>query len=74
MLKVFNADITTPDHFVVTLELVPGRQSTGQSVDTLTGIAKDAFDDGRVSAVSITDNLHSNRFRQIFSAMKLLSC
>lgn len=56
MLKVFNADISSPDHFVVTLELVPGRQSTGQSVDTLTGIAKDAFEDGRISAVSITDN------------------
>ncbi|SLM31944.1 Methylenetetrahydrofolate reductase [Desulfamplus magnetovallimortis] len=60
MLRVFNSDITEADNFVVTLELVPGRESTGRSVDTLTEIAKDAFSDGRVSAVSITDNPGGN--------------
>ncbi len=60
MLRFFDQEIATPDNFIVTLELVPGRQSTGRSVDTVLGIAKDAFDDGRISAVSITDNPGGN--------------
>ncbi len=60
MFRVFNNDISTPDRFVVTLELVPKRESTGISTDTLVGIAKDAFADGRISAVSITDNPGGN--------------
>ncbi len=60
MLRVFQTDILDPEQFVVTLELVPGRESTGRSVDTVMGIAKDAFSDGRVSAVSITDNPGGN--------------
>ena len=60
MLRVFQNDILDPKRFVVTLELVPGRESTGRSVDTVMGIAKDAFADGRISAVSITDNPGGN--------------
>ncbi len=60
MLRVFQTDILDPEQFVVTLELVPGRESTGRSVDTVMGIARDAFADGRVSAVSITDNPGGN--------------
>lgn len=60
MLRIFNDDILNPDHFTVTLELVPGRQSTGRSIDTITGIAREAFADGRISAVSITDNPGGN--------------
>ena len=60
MLRVFQNDITDPDQFVVTLELVPGREATGLAVDTVMGIARDAFADGRVSAVSITDNPGGN--------------
>ncbi|MFH1155103.1 MAG: methylenetetrahydrofolate reductase C-terminal domain-containing protein [Pseudomonadota bacterium] len=60
MLRVFNQEITQPGNFVVTLELVPGRESIGRSIDTITGIARDAFSDGRVSAVSITDNPGGN--------------
>lgn len=60
MLRVFQNDIANPAHFVVTLELVPGREATGRSVDTVMGIAADAFSDGRVSAVSITDNPGGN--------------
>ena len=60
MLRVFQTDILDPKQFVVTLELVPGRESTGRSVDTVMGIARDAFADGRVSAVSITDNPGGN--------------
>ena len=60
MLRVFQNDILDPKQFVITLELVPGRESTGRSVDTVMGIAKDAFADGRISAVSITDNPGGN--------------
>ena len=60
MLRVFQTDIQDPKQFVVTLELVPGRESTGRSVDTVIGIAKDAFNDGRISAVSMTDNPGGN--------------
>ena len=60
MLRIFQNDIVEPDRFVTTLELVPGRRPVGGSIDTLTGIAKDAFTDGRVSAVSITDNPGGN--------------
>jgi len=60
MLRVFQTDILDPEQFVVTLELVPGRESTGRSVDTVMGIAREAFSDGRVSAVSITDNPGGN--------------
>jgi methylenetetrahydrofolate reductase (NADPH) len=60
MLRVFQTDILDPAQFVVTLELVPGRESTGRSVDTVMGIARDAFADGRISAVSITDNPGGN--------------
>ncbi len=60
MLRVFQNDILDPEQFVVTLELVPGRESTGRVVDTVMGVATDAFSDGRVSAVSMTDNPGGN--------------
>lgn len=60
MLRIFQSDLTDPDHFVVTLELVPGREAGGRAVDTVMGIAADAFADGRISAVSITDNPGGN--------------
>lgn len=60
MLRVFQNDILNPRHFVITLELVPGRESTGRSVAVVKQIAQDAFDDGRISAVSITDNPGGN--------------
>jgi len=60
MLRIFSDEISNPKNFVVTLELVPGRESGGRSVDTLKGIAQDAFADGRISAVSITDNPGGN--------------
>ncbi len=60
MLRVFQNDLADPDKFIVTLELVPGRESMGRSVDTVVGIARDAFSDGRISAVSITDNPGGN--------------
>ncbi len=60
MLRVLQNDIADPDQFIVTLELVPGRESSGRSLDTVMGIAGDAFADGRVSAVSMTDNPGGN--------------
>ena len=42
------------------MELVPGRESFGRSVDIVKGIAAEAFSDGRISAVSITDNPGGN--------------
>lgn len=60
MIRTFNDDISTPDKFVVTLELVPGRESSGRTIDTITGISRDARADGRITAVSITDNPGGN--------------
>ncbi len=60
MLRIFQNDLADPDRFVVTLELVPGREAGGRSVDTVMGIAREAFADGRISAVSITDNPGGN--------------
>ena len=59
-IRVFRDDIEDPDHFVITLELVPKAESRGRSVDTVMAIARAAYDDGRVSAVSITDNPGGN--------------
>ncbi len=39
MLRVFQSDLADPRRFLVTLEWVPGRESFGQSVDTVKGIA-----------------------------------
>ena len=60
MLRVFQNDLYLPEDFITTLELVPGKNSTGQSVDTVMSIARDSFSDGRLSAVSITDNPGGN--------------
>lgn len=59
-MGTFHDHISTPDNFVVTLELVPGRESRGRSIDTITAISKEAQEDGRISAVSITDNPGGN--------------
>jgi methylenetetrahydrofolate reductase (NADPH) len=56
----FNDDIATPGKFVITLELVPGREIHGNAIDTIKGISKDAYTDGRITAVSITDNPGGN--------------
>lgn len=60
MIRNFNDDISTPDKFVVTLELIPGRESSGRTIDTIKGISRDAYNDGRITAVSITDNPGGN--------------
>jgi len=60
MLRVFQNDILDPKRFVITMELVPGREPAGRSVDVIKAMAADAFADGRISAVSITDNPGGN--------------
>jgi methylenetetrahydrofolate reductase (NADPH) len=45
MLRAFQSDRLQPERTVITLEWVPGRESFGQSVDTLKEIAADAFHD-----------------------------
>lgn len=60
MLRLFRHDILDPDKFVVTLELVPSRESKGRQIDAVLQIAAEAYSDGRVSAVSITDNPGGN--------------
>ncbi len=42
------------------MELVPGRESRGIKSDTVLKLAADAYADGRISAVSITDNPGGN--------------
>ena len=56
MRSTFREDISDSSRFVITMELVPGEQSKGRSVDTVMRIAEDALSDGRISAVTITDN------------------
>ncbi len=60
MLRVFQNDIQDLKRFVITMELVPGREPVGRSVDAIKAMAADAFADGRISAVSITDNPGGN--------------
>ena len=56
----FNDDISTPGRFVTTLELVPGREIHGSAIENIKNIAKEAHKDGRITAVSITDNPGGN--------------
>jgi methylenetetrahydrofolate reductase (NADPH) len=60
MMRVFQNDLQDPQRFVVTMELVPGREPAGRSIDIIKAMAADAFADGRISAVSITDNPGGN--------------
>ena len=56
MPVTFQNDINDPEKFVITMELVPKAESTGRSIDTVLSLAQEAFEDGRLSAVTITDN------------------
>ena len=60
MGRRFQTDIANPKQFVITLEIVPGASYQGLALDTVKKIAQDAVDDGRVSAVTITDNPGGN--------------
>jgi len=60
MLRIFRDEIGDPLKFTVTLELVPGTQSRGRRIDSVMQMARAAYEDGRISAVSITDNPGGN--------------
>lgn len=56
MTRTFKDDIHNPDKFVITMELVPKAESSGRSIDAVLELADGARNDGRLSAVTITDN------------------
>jgi len=60
MQRTLRADLKNPDEFAVTVELVLAPTPRGGPVDNAKIIAEDALKDGRVSAVSITDNPGGN--------------
>lgn len=59
-MRAFREDLADRDKFLVTVELVLAAQSQGGAIDTAKRIAEGALEDGRVSAVSITDNPGGN--------------
>lgn len=52
----FLRTLTDPDHFTLTLELVPGRSGRGGGHGRALEVARRAVADGRLTAVSITEN------------------
>ncbi|MBA3035015.1 MAG: methylenetetrahydrofolate reductase [Desulfobacterium sp.] len=60
MSRNFRSDLSDPDRFIITMELVPKAESTGRSINTVLEFSKQALNDGRLSAVSITDNPGGN--------------
>ncbi|WP_457574008.1 methylenetetrahydrofolate reductase C-terminal domain-containing protein [Desulfolithobacter sp.] len=52
----FHNSLTNPDEFTITFELVPGQGSGGKQVDRILEFARLAAEDGRIKALSITDN------------------
>jgi len=52
----FSKSLADPNEFTVTYELVPGQGSSGRKLDRLLDFARSAKNDGRIKALSITDN------------------
>ncbi len=52
----FSQSLHDSDEFTITYELVPGQGSGGKQIDRLLEFASCAKEDGRVKALSITDN------------------
>jgi methylenetetrahydrofolate reductase (NADPH) len=52
----FTRSLFNPEEFTITFELVPGQGSGGRRVDRLLDFARQAQEDGRIKALSITDN------------------
>ncbi|MDH3348043.1 MAG: methylenetetrahydrofolate reductase C-terminal domain-containing protein [Desulfobulbaceae bacterium] len=48
--------LCNPDEFTITYELVPGPGSSGRRIERLLEFAASAHQDGRIKALSITDN------------------
>ncbi len=54
--KQFKQSLFDKNDFTLTFELVPGRGSSGKKIEGLLNFAKRAKEDGRIIALSITDN------------------
>jgi methylenetetrahydrofolate reductase (NADPH) len=52
----FRASLFKTEEFTITFELVPGRGSSGKRLDDILKFAEEAKKDGRIKALSITDN------------------
>ena len=52
----FEDSLTDPESFTITYELVPGQGAGGKKIDRLLEFARRAKKDGRITALSITDN------------------
>ena len=52
----FQASLLNSDEFTITYELVPGRGSGGKRLERILQLAEEAKKDGRIKALSITDN------------------
>ncbi len=54
--NLFQQSLLNPDEFTITYELVPGQAAAGRRVGRLLEFAGQAGKDGRIKALSITDN------------------
>jgi len=54
--NIFRDSLRNNDEFTITYELVPGRGSGGKRLEKILQLAELARDDGRIKALSITDN------------------
>jgi len=54
--NIFTRSLFNPAEFTITYELVPGQGSGGRGVDKILEFAAEARMDGRIKALSITDN------------------
>lgn len=54
--NIFTASLFNPDEFTITYELVPGQGSGGRRLEKLLKFVALAREDGRIKALSITDN------------------
>jgi methylenetetrahydrofolate reductase (NADPH) len=52
----FDRSLADPDQFTLTYELVPGQGAGGRKVERLLDFAQNAKKDGRITALSVTDN------------------
>ena len=54
--NIFTTSLFNPDEFTITYELVPGQGSGGRRLEKLLKFVALASEDGRIKALSITDN------------------
>ncbi len=53
---IFRESLVNTEEFTITYELVPGRGSGGKRLEKILQLAEEVRDDGRIKALSITDN------------------